>query len=859
MSSRVPPRATGGTPGLLAHVPVGAGLDDPGAVLDRFLDWVRTTGLTPYPSQEEALLELMAGRHVVLSTPTGSGKSLVALGLHFKALCEGRRSFYTAPIKALVSEKFFALCDALGPENVGMLTGDASINWAAPVVCCTAEVLSNMALRQGSATDAPYVVMDEFHYYDDRDRGVAWQVPLIALRDTTFLLMSATLGNTAVIEERLAAFTGRAVSHVHSDDRPVPLKFEYRDSPIHETVEQLLEAQRAPVYIVNFTQRECVEIGQALTSAKIASRQERRAIAEAMGDFRFDSPYGKELRRLLGHGVGIHHAGLLPKYRLLVEQLSQKGLLKVICGTDTLGVGVNIPIRTVLFAKLAKYDGEKVRLLRVRDFRQISGRAGRKGFDERGWVVCQAPEHVAWNKRAAEKERRKGGKGKPARKKSPPPGAVSWNRATFEGLATRAPETLASRFRVSHGMLLNLLQREPERTERGGGYGALGQLIARSHEDSPRKRRLRREAAVLFRSLHQAGLVRVANHRAQLEEELQRDFSLHQTLSLYLVDSVGLLDPAEPQYALSLLSLVEAVLENPRAILWQQVRKARDDLMARLKSERVPYEERLARLDEVTHPKPEADFIYATFNEFGRLHPWMSEENVRPKSIAREMVESYASFDTYVRLYGIQRMEGLLLRYLNQVYGTLARSVPDAAKTDEVHEVQAYLRSLIAHVDSSLLQEWESLLRPEAAAAARSGTAFEEPSSPPKLDLALTPKAFRARVRAEMHSLVRALAAGEFDEAAAWVWPEPADPWDAARFGEALVPFLSRYSRIAFDPAARRAHHTVLTPVEPRLWRVQQVLPDPDGDDFWCLDGEIDLREERDPDAPLVRLIDIHD
>ena len=390
-------------PELLRRVPQGAPLADPGAVLDRFLDWVAATGLAPYPAQEQALLELVSGKHVVLDTPTGSGKSLVALGLHFKAMCEGRRSFYTAPIKALVSEKFFALCDLFGAENVGMLTGDASINWAAPIVCCTAEVLSNMALRQGERTDAPYVVMDEFHYYGDRERGVAWQIPLLTLPHTTFLLMSATLGNTAHIEERMRAETGREVAHVWSDQRPVPLDYAYRETAIQETVEELLEEGRAPVYVVNFTQRECAELAQALTSARVATREQRERIAEALGEFRFDTPYGRDVRRFLGAGVGLHHAGLLPKYRLLVEQLSQQGHLRVICGTDTLGVGVNIPIRTVLLTRLSKFDGEKVRLLQAREFKQITGRAGRRGFDVQGSVVAQAPEHTIVNRRRAER------------------------------------------------------------------------------------------------------------------------------------------------------------------------------------------------------------------------------------------------------------------------------------------------------------------------------------------------------------------------------------------------------------------------------------------------------------------------
>ncbi|MGH7288436.1 MAG: DEAD/DEAH box helicase, partial [Myxococcota bacterium] len=513
---------------LIDRVPLGATLSDPGAILDRFVGWAVASGLEPWPAQEEALLELLAGKHVVLSTPTGSGKSLVALGLHFKALCEGKRSYYTAPVKALVSEKFFALCDQLGPENVGMLTGDASINWAAPVICCTQEVLANIALHQGERSDAPYVVMDEFHFYADRERGWAWQVPLLVLTRTSFLLMSATLGNTAAIEEKLAALTGRSVAHVHRDERPVPLDYEWRETPLHETVEDLLEQGRAPIYVVSFTQREAAEVAGALTSAKVATREQRERITEALRGVRFDTPYGKEMKRMLGHGVGLHHAGLLPKHRLLVEKLAQQGLLRVVSGTDTLGVGVNIPIRSVLFSGLSKYDGERVRLLSARDFKQIAGRAGRKGFDERGSVVCQAPEHVSANKAAAAKEAR-GGKRQP--RKTPPPRFVGWTRESFEQLVAKPPETLVSSFGVSHGMIVTLLQREPGSSGRRGGYGVLGELIERCHESTTRKRRLRRDAAARFRSLRSAGIVHVAEHRASVDPELQRDFSLHHTLS----------------------------------------------------------------------------------------------------------------------------------------------------------------------------------------------------------------------------------------------------------------------------------------------------------------------------------------
>jgi len=823
-------------------------------VLDRFVAWIAETGITPYPAQEEALLELWSGKHVVLSTPTGSGKSLVALGLHYKALCEGRRSFYTAPIKALASEKFFALCEELGAENVGMLTGDASINWAAPLICCTAEVLMNMALRNGEAADAPYVVMDEFHYYADADRGVAWQVPLLTLPHTRFLLMSATLGNTRPIEERLERVTGRAVVHVHSDERPVPLDFEYRETPLHDTIETLMEQARAPVYVVHFTQREAAEQAQALTSAHVATREQRQAIGEALEGFRFDSPYGKDVQRVLRQGVGLHHAGLLPKYRLLVEQLAQKGLLRVVCGTDTLGVGVNVPIRSVLFSALSKYDGQKVRMLSVREFKQIAGRAGRKGFDERGWVLCQAPAHVIENQRTAAKAGKPGAK-KKVGKARPPPGFVAWDKKAFERLAWSPPETLVSQFRVTHGMLVALLQRGQDEGLRGSGYRLLFELIERCHESHAERRSLRRQAAAIFRSLRSAGLIqRVHDLDAgfpivRVAPELQSDFSLHQSLSLYLVDAVALLDPEGPEYAMEVLSLAESILENPRQILAQQVSRAKGELIARLKAEGVPYEERIAQLDEVTHPKPLAEFVYATFRGFLEKHPWFSEQNIRPKSVAREMWEHYDDFADFVRRYGIERSEGLLLRYLSQVHNTLVHSLPESACTQDVFDVIGFLRALIARVDSSLVDEWENLSRP-GEARERSAA----PAQPRPIDLARHPKALAARIRGEMHLLVRALAAGRYEDAAGYVRQDEHDVWDAARFEDALAPFLAEYGRIVFDGRARLADQTLIKTLATRRFEIRQKLLDPAGDGFWNLEGDVDLEGERAPEGPLVRL-----
>jgi len=848
---------------LIDWVPEG-GLSSPDAILERFTRWCEEAELELYDAQEEALLELMTNRHVVLSTPTGSGKSLVALGLHFKALCEGRRSFYTAPIKALVSEKFFALCQELGADNVGMMTGDAAINRNAPVVCCTAEVLAQMALRRGPQANAPYVVMDEFHYFADRDRGWAWQLPLLALPASRFLLMSATLGNTAALEERLARLTGREVAHVHSDERPVPLDFSYRETPIVETVESLLASSRQPIYIVHFTQREAALQAQGLTSARITDKDEKRAISEAIGAFRFDSPYGKDIRRFLGFGIGLHHAGVLPRYRLLVEQLAQRGLLKVICGTDTLGVGVNIPIRTVLFTGLSKFDGEKVGLLSIRDFQQIAGRAGRRGFDVAGSVVCQAPEHVIENQRATAKaaggtRSGRGGKKKSMQKKPPPKGFVGWSEETFRQRIESPPETLRSRLTLTHATVVASLQRGLDQDLPGSGYRELIRIVDDSFESDARKRRLRRDAAILFRSLRRAGIVRLEPAKgrrgsvARVDADLQRDFGLHHTLSLYLVDAVQALDPASPDYALDVLSVVEAILENPRALLQAQVRQRKSELIERLKAERVPYEERMEKLEGVTWDKPNAQFLYETFDLFARHHPWVGTDSVRPKSIAREIWEGFLSFDDYVRRYGIARMEGVLLRYLSQVHGTLARNLPESARNEEILELIGFFRAMLARVDSSLVEEWENLVAPGAEAP--SATEGTPARAPRRLDR----RSFDARVRAEMHQLMQALSRRDFEAALACLAEDAEAGWTAEGLEAELGPLLESGGEIRCDPPARLNHWTRIEARGELHFDVIQTLIDAEGEGDRRIETEIVLEEPRLPAGPMLRWVGLRD
>ena len=830
-------------PTLLDHIPDTPGADE---ILDSFLDWAAGEKLELYPHQEEAILQLLAGDNVVLSTPTGSGKSLVALAGAFAMLAQGRRAVYTAPIKALVSEKFFELTAALGAENVGMVTGDASVNARAPVIACTAEILANRALREGPDADVDLVVMDEFHYYGDRDRGWAWQVPLLDLPRARFLLMSATLGDTTAIREDLTHRTNRDTALVASADRPVPLDFEYRETPLHESINELLEIGKAPVYIVHFTQKEASARAQSLTSLNVLSAAEKAEVKHAVGGFRFDTPVGKDLKRFVLAGIGVHHAGLLPKYRLLVEKLAQQGHLKLICGTDTLGVGVNVPIRTVLFTQLCKYDGRRVRVLTVRDFQQIAGRAGRRGFDQAGSVWVQAPEHVVENKRAEAKAANDPKKRKKLVKRKPPErGYAHWDGDTLARLSTGQPEVLASSFAVSHAMMLNVLDRP------GDGCAAMKRLLVDNHESRKGQRGHIRRSVSVFRSLIDAEIVEILDQPDDLGRpvrvnlDLQDEFRLNQPLSLFVVEAVTALDPDAPDFHLQVLSLVEAVLDDPMVVLLAQLDRAKDELISRLKAEGVEYEERMAELAEVTWPRPEAEFIEPAFEVFARHHPWVGRDRTSPKAIAREMLEHAETFNQYVARYGLKRSEGLLLRYLTDCYKTLIQTVPTDTVNDDLADVIEWLGSMVRRVDSSLLDEWERLLHPEADAE-------PEVTAPETGDLTTNWRAFGVLVRNEVFRWVQLLAR----RAHAELVESLADPgeWSAESLDTQMTPYWEEHDSIAIDGDARAGTWFQL---ERGSGRVAQTLHDPAGYHEWIIEAEIDVERSRDLDQAVVRPVRI--
>jgi superfamily II RNA helicase len=830
---------------LVDHLPpAGSGAPEADVLLERFVEWAEGEGFALYPAQEEALLEVVSGSNVILSTPTGSGKSLVAAGAHFAALGRDQVSFYTAPIKALVSEKFFALVDLFGADNVGLMTGDATVNGDAPIIACTAEILANLALREGAEADVGVVIMDEFHFYAEPDRGWAWQVPLLGLPQAQFLLMSATLGDVTHIADDLTKRTDRPTAEVTSTERPIPLEYRYVTTAVHETIEELLASRKAPIYVVHFTQAAAVERAQALTSMKLCTPEEKEAIAETIGGFRFAAGFGKTLTRYLRHGIGVHHAGMLPKYRRLVEQLSQAGLLKVICGTDTLGVGINVPIRTVVFTALAKYDGEKTRHLKAREFHQIAGRAGRAGYDTAGTVVVQAPEHVVENEKAKAKAAEDPKKKKKLKQKSPPDGFVNWAKGTFDRLVEAEPETLTSSMHVSHAMLINVMARP------GDAVAALEQLLTDNHEDHEAQQAHLAQAMAMFDELVAAGVIErldepdAEGRTVRLTVDLQPNFALNQPLSPFAVTALDLLDTEAPTHALDVLSVIESTLEDPRQVLGAQRYKAKGEAVAAMKAQGIEYDERMDLLEEVTHPKPLADLLYAGFDIYRESHPWIADYNVSPKSVAREMYEQAMTFADYVGFYNLARSEGILLRYLADAYKALRSTVPDEVKTEEIDDIEAWLGEVVRQTDSSLLDEWEALRNPDAV-----------PTGAPPVDEAPPPvtantRAFRVLVRNALFRRVELAARRRWSELGDL---DGAGGWTAGDWEEALAPYFETHGEVGTGANARGPHLLVIDEL-PGRWQVRQVIDDPAGDHDWAITADVDLAASDEAGEAVVRV-----
>lgn len=813
-------------------------------IFTEFVNWVQETKhVDLWQHQEDAVMGLLSGNHVILNTPTGSGKSLVALGMHFAALCLGRRSYYTAPIKALVSEKFFDLVEVFGKDNVGMITGDSHINSDAPIICCTAEILANQALREGLAANIGCVAMDEFHYYGDVERGWAWQVPLLTLQHTQFLLMSATLGNMDTIADSISSYTRRQVDIISDAPRPVPLTYQYTDKPLSSTVELLCNQALTPIYVVHFSQDAALETAQALASTGISTKSQRESIAQVIRGTKFATGFGKILQRLLRTGVGVHHAGMLPRYRRLVEQLAQRGLLPVICGTDTLGVGINVPIHSVILTALSKFDGTRSRHLRVREFHQIAGRAGRMGFDTEGLVVAEAPEYEIENARLLAKAGNDPKKLKKVKRKKAPEGFITWSQNTFEKLIASEPETLRPHMLVTHSMVLN------EVAQAGDARQRIESLIERSAQQPNDKAKLLQRCSEIFQTLLDTQViecVKLADGSVQyaLDIDMPEGFALDQPLSPFLLAALELLEPQSPMYALDVISMVEATLDDPRPILRQQERKARDAAMQAMKDDGVSYEERMDRLPDVTYPKPLQDLLEPAFAQYCKDVPWARDYWLKPKSVLRDMIETASDFTGYIARYGLARSEATLLRYLSDAYRCLSRTVPEYMLNDQLVDIISWLRLVVHSIDSSLVDEWEhagdSMQETDAltlAVPAASDAVVEDRRG---LIVLIRNAMFR---RVQLMDLEDSKTLGELDKA----WGYSIHEWD-----DVLDEYYDEHEYVGVDAAARSGELFIIDDSLERAehtWKVRQIIDDSDGDHNWAITGIVDLDATQDEAA----------
>lgn len=847
-------------PTLMPFLPESSADTGQDSIVDGFIEAQETVGRTLYPHQEEALLAIAAGDHVIAATPTGSGKTTIAYAAIFAAMARGQRSYYTAPIKALVSEKFFDLVAQFGADNVGMMTGDSAVNHDAPIIVCTAEIFANHALRDGPGSDVGLAVMDEFHYYGDPQRGWAWQVPLVELPHCQFVLMSATLGDVTRFVDDLTERTDRDATVIDDAPRPVPLDFRWSLTPLPETIETILQDRDAPVYIVHFTQKDALEQAQALQGQKILTPEEKEQIREIIGDFRFSKGFGQILSRLVREGIGVHHAGMLPKYRRLVEKLAQSGLLKIICGTDTLGVGINVPIRTVLLTGLAKFDGKRMRLLNAREFHQIAGRAGRAGYDTIGHVVVQAPTWtIEFEKeRAKQRAREETGKAPHSakkRKKEPKPripeGAINWSESNLTKLVENAPEPLRPHMKITAGMVLALISRP------GDAIASGRHLIMTSHQTAAQKLKLVKDAVEIFRGLKDSEIIEVLDapdhlgRRFALVEDLQLDFTMNQPLAPFAIAMIDSLDEESESLTLDTVSIIEAVLEDPRQILLAQQNSAKGELLAELKADGVEYTERMALLDEVTWPKPLQEDLEAALEIYARSRPWVRTDDLSPKSVVREIYETGQTFSEFVQRYGLQRSEGIVLRYLSDAYQAMRRTIPQDLRTEDLEDLIEWLGVLVRGIDSSLLDEWEALTHPEDADP--DGASEIRPATP--RGLSAQTKVLRTMVRAAMWQRIEHFA---FEREQRLAELDSDSGWDRPRWAAAMDEYYDTYDDVGIDGPARSPQLLQITE-ESKIWRIRQVIADPERNHDWAIEAELDLEATDEAGEPVLAITHVGD
>ena len=360
----------------------------------------------PYPVQEEALLGYFTGQQgVLVCAPTGTGKTLIAEAAVYEALRTGRQMYYTTPLIALTDQKLDELQQSairwgFSETDIGLITGNRRINPDAPVLVVVAEILLNRLLNPDSFdfSGVSSVVMDEFHSFNDPERGIVWELTLGLLpASVRTLLLSATVGNALEFTSWLRKAHQRNLQLVVGTERKVPLQYEWvGDELLPDFSEKIAEgdevSRRTPSLMFCFSRAQCWTTAELLRGKKVIDKQRQGELANYLNEMDFSSGVGPKLKQLLMRGVGVHHAGVLPRYRKMVESLFQKKLLAYCVCTETLAAGINLPARSVILPSLLKGPKGKKKLVEISSAQQIFGRAGRPQYDDRGYVFALAHE-----------------------------------------------------------------------------------------------------------------------------------------------------------------------------------------------------------------------------------------------------------------------------------------------------------------------------------------------------------------------------------------------------------------------------------------------------------------------------------
>ncbi|MBX2812767.1 MAG: DEAD/DEAH box helicase [Myxococcales bacterium] len=439
--------------------------------------------LEPYPVQEEAVGRIFAGDHVLITVPTGTGKTLMGKAALMRALRSGKCGIYTTPLRALTEEKFREFQEDFGEDNVGFATGDYKVNPEAPIQVVVAEILWNRIYGgRGERVPADVVVMDEGHYFNDLERGYVWEQSIIGLGPKCQLvILSATVGEPQSFCQWARVVRGVPLELVTSSERKVPLYHEWREDYLVETVKRLYASGDFPALIFSFGRALSYERARLLKSCpRFVNKEEQAEIVSRSDSILLPKGFGSELRSLLEHGIGIHHAGILPSYRRLVEELTADRLLKFVVTTETIAAGINLPAKRVIFPSLRKYIKGKARLLLPSEYHQMAGRAGRPQFDTEGIAIALGPEDIVQDFRKEVRDLKKRGalnidESKVKRKyytraksEAKVKKDVIWDEESHRQLVEGQPEQLRSKTQITAEQILAIgLPNLAERTLRG--------------------------------------------------------------------------------------------------------------------------------------------------------------------------------------------------------------------------------------------------------------------------------------------------------------------------------------------------------------------------------------------------------